>query len=78
MIKAWDESGLSPLPMPLQGVLMDDFITAAEEANRAELINNPAGQIAGMLNRKRPAKDILLSMVREAEDGIERLVAMRG
>jgi nitronate monooxygenase len=78
VIKAWDESGLSPLPMPLQGVLMDDFIAAAEAANRAELINNPAGQIAGMLNRKRPAKDILLSMVREAEDGIERLAAMRG
>lgn len=77
VIQAWDESGLSPLPMPLQGVLMDDFIMAADAANRAELINNPAGQIAGMLNRKRPAREILLSMVREAEAGIERLAAMR-
>jgi len=77
VIKAWEESGLQALPMPLQGVLMDDFIAAAEAADRAELINNPAGQIAGMLNRKRPAKDIMLSMVREAEQGIERLAAMR-
>ena len=77
VIKAWDEFGLKTLPMPLQGVLMDDFIAAADAADRAELINNPAGQIAGMLKRKRPAKDILMSMVREAEEGIERLASMR-
>jgi len=78
VIKAWDETGLKALPMPLQGVLLDDFIAAAEAADRAELINNPAGQISGMLKKKRPAKEILLSMVREAEQGIERLAAMRG
>ena len=77
VIKAWDESGLKALPMPLQGVLMDDFIAAAEAAGRAELINNPAGQIAGMLKTKRPAREILLSMIQEAEQGIERLSAMR-
>jgi len=77
VIKAWDDSGLKALPMPLQGVLMDDIVSAADAAGRAELINNPAGQIAGMLNRKRPAKEILLSMVREAEEGIARLAAMR-
>ena len=50
VIKAWDESGLqSACRCRLQGVLMDDFIAAAEAADRAELINNPAGQIAGML-----------------------------
>lgn len=78
VIKAWDETGLKALPMPLQGVLLDDFIAAAEAADRAELINNPAGQISGMLKKKRPAKEILMSMVREAEQGIERLAAMRG
>jgi NAD(P)H-dependent flavin oxidoreductase YrpB (nitropropane dioxygenase family) len=77
VIKAWDESGLKALPMPLQGVLMDDIVSSADAANRAELINNPAGQIAGMLKRKRPAKEILMSMVHEAEAGIERLAAMR-
>lgn len=77
VIKAWDESGLKALPMPLQGVLMDDIVSSADAADRAELINNPAGQIAGMLKRKRPAKEILMSMVQEAEAGIERLAAMR-
>ena len=77
VIKAWDESGLKALPMPLQGVLMDDFIAAADAASRAELINNPAGQISGMLKGKRPAKDIFMSMVVEAEQVIERLGSMR-
>lgn len=77
VIKAWEETGLKALPMPLQGVLMDDLISAAVEANRADLINNPAGQISGMLTKKRPAKDIVMSMVRGAEESIERLAAMR-
>ena len=78
VIKAWDASGLKALPMPLQGVLLDDLVNAADAAGRADLINNPAGQISGMLTRKRPAKEILMSMVEEAEHGIERLAAMRG
>lgn len=77
VIDAWDKSGLSPLPMPLQGVLMDDFVTAAEAAGRSELINNPAGQIGGMLTRRRPARDILRSMVEEAEGVLDRLESLR-
>jgi len=77
VIKAWDESGLNPLPMPLQGVLMDDFIAAADAANRADLINNPVGQIGGMLKRRRPAREILLSMVEEADAVLDRLGSMR-
>ncbi len=73
VIKAWEESGLKALPMPLQGILMDDFVSAADAANRAELINNPAGQIVGLLKKKRPARDIVLSMVQEAETVMERL-----
>ena len=46
-------------------------------SNRADLINNPAGQISGMLTKKRPAKEIVMSMVRGAEESIERLATMR-
>ena len=73
VIRAWESSGLNPLPMPLQGVLMGDFVAAAEAAGRYDLINNPAGQISGMLKKKRPAREIMLSMVREAEDVLDRL-----
>lgn len=77
VVAAWDASGLSPLPMPLQGVLMDDFVAAAEEAGRAELTNNPVGQIGGMLTRTRPARDILRSMVDDAAAVLDHLASMR-
>ncbi|MBI4246010.1 MAG: nitronate monooxygenase [Candidatus Rokubacteria bacterium] len=77
VIEAWEKSGVSPLPMPLQGVLMDDFVAAAEAAGRHELINNPAGQIGGLLTRKRPAREILLAMVEEAEAVLDRLESTR-
>ena len=77
IITAWEESGLSPLQMPLQGVLMGDFVAAAEAAGRMDLINNPVGQIAGMLKERRPAKDILLRMVGEAEEVLDRLGSLR-
>jgi len=76
VIKAWEESGLAPLPMPLQGVLMDDFVAAAFAAGRDELTNNAAGQIAGMLSKRRPAKDIFRQMVEESEAALDRLEAL--
>lgn len=77
VIQAWESADLKPLPMPLQGVLMDDFIAAADAAGRADLINNPVGQIGGMLKRRRPARDILMSMVHEAEGVLDHLQSVR-
>ena len=59
VLQAWSESGLEPLPTPYQWVLMDDFVNAAEAADRQELVNNPAGQGAGMLRERKPAKRIV-------------------
>lgn len=56
--KAWTDSGLVPLPMPHQTVIMDDFNHAAEAAGRYELIQNPGGQIAGMLSGLRSSAEI--------------------
>jgi len=77
-IDRWENSGLSPLPMPLQGVLMDDFVAAAEMAGRPELINNPAGQAVGLLTRRRPAREIIDTIVREAEEVLGRLASLEG
>ncbi len=63
VIGDWEASGVEPLPMPLQWMLMDDFVAAADAAGRAELINNPCGQVAGMLRRVRPARQIVEEMV---------------
>ena len=67
VIEEWEQSGLKALPMPLQGVLMDDLVAAAEAAGKPELINNPAGQGVGLLHKRRPAREILRDIVEQAE-----------
>jgi nitronate monooxygenase len=63
VIEAWSQSGLAPLPMPYQKILMDDFNEAAAAAGRWDLRSNPGGQIAGMVKARRPAKEIFDELV---------------
>jgi nitronate monooxygenase len=65
VIDRWEQSGLEALPMPLQGVLTGDFAEAARIAGRWDLVNNPAGQVAGRLKKIKPAKQIVEDMVLE-------------
>jgi NAD(P)H-dependent flavin oxidoreductase YrpB (nitropropane dioxygenase family) len=62
VMAAWSDSGLDPLPTPYQWVLMDDFVHAAEAADRQELVNNPAGQGAGMLHQSKLAREIVAEL----------------
>lgn len=71
--EAWDKSGLVPLPMPLQSVLMKPLIDAAVGAGRWELVLNPAGQVAGIITERRPAREILERIVSQAGEVLERL-----
>jgi nitronate monooxygenase len=73
VVDDWAASGLEPLPMPYQGVLMDDFTAAAMAAERWDLVNNPGGQIAGMLTRQRGAGKIVGRMASEAVATIRAL-----
>jgi NAD(P)H-dependent flavin oxidoreductase YrpB (nitropropane dioxygenase family) len=73
--QAWRESGLDPLPMPHQWVLMTDFAHAAEVAGRHDLIGNPAGQVVGMLDAYEPAALIAQRLAAQAVDVIEGLRA---
>ena len=61
--RAWDKSGLDPLPMPYQKILMDDFNQATASAGRWDLHSNPAGQISGMLKERKPARMIFEELV---------------
>jgi nitronate monooxygenase len=64
--RTWADSGLEPLPMPYQTVIMDDFNHAAELAGRYELIQNPGGQIVGLLEERRSAADITRTLAADA------------
>lgn len=71
--KAWEKSGLAPLPMPLQSILMKPLEDAAVAAERWELVVNPAGQAAGTLSERRPAREILKRIASQATEVLERL-----
>ncbi len=71
--EAWSQSGLEALPMPLQGILMEPLYAGARHAGRLDIDAASAGQVSGMLKSRRPARDILLDMVNEAEETIERM-----
>ncbi len=73
--RAWDNSGLQPLTMPLMSIVNEPLSVAAKAAGRIDLLTNSAGQIAGMVSERRSAKDILMSLVEEAEETIGQLQA---
>jgi NAD(P)H-dependent flavin oxidoreductase YrpB (nitropropane dioxygenase family) len=66
LIEAWERQQLSALPMGAQAILIRDLTHSIRKAGREELLMNAAGQTAGMLSKKRPAKEILDEMVAEA------------
>jgi NAD(P)H-dependent flavin oxidoreductase YrpB (nitropropane dioxygenase family) len=68
LIEYWESQKLDALPMGMQGIVSGEIMSAARQANKLELLMNPAGQISGMLHESRPAKDILADMVREAAE----------
>ena len=76
--RAWDNSGLQPLTMPLMSIVNEPLSVAAKAAGRIDLLTNSAGQIAGMVSERRSAKDILMSLVEEAEETIGRMQANIG
>ena len=67
---AWAASGLESLPFPIQRLIQEPLLRAARKAGRWDLVPNLAGQVAGMLSQRRPARQILLEMVDEAADTI--------
>lgn len=66
LIQAWEASGIRALPMGLQGVLTRDLLHSIRTAGRDDLLMNAAGQASGMLQKARPASEILHEMVADA------------
>jgi len=75
LIEAWEEAGVPTLPFPFQAAVIQEVTFAAQKGGRKELGMNPAGQVSGMLNEQRPAREILHQMVEQAAEIIQRLPA---
>jgi len=69
-----------PLPMPVQGALVADAQrriarAAASTPGAGQLANYFVGQVVGRLDRIRPARQVLIDMVTEYADVVERFAA---
>ena len=76
----WDRpDGPGPLPMPLQPMLVGDALArihrvATKEGSGAnQLATYFVGQVVGSMNTVKPARRVVLEMVEEFVDAVERL-----
>ena len=73
IVEAWENSGLTPLPMPLQGILMAKLGSAAEKAGRHDLVFTPSGQASGLIREARPASVIMEHLVTSTVECLDNL-----
>ncbi len=66
LIDYWDRSGISYLPMPLQGFLVWDLYASIAQTDKSEWMAPPAGQGAGMIKEMKSPKEIVDQMVEGA------------
>ena len=62
---------MSYLPMPLQGMLIADLNKGCEGTNMLDYVGNYTDQIAGMLKKIKPAKQVIEEMIEEASEILE-------
>lgn len=75
--QAWDGPD-SPgnLPMPLQQMLYSEYTARARRAGAYDLVGGPVGQIVGRMNKVRYSADVVLEMVEEYAETLERMSAL--
>ena len=76
--EAWNEEGApTPLPMPLQNLLVAEAHNRISAANDPDVISMPIGQIVGRMNEVRPVADVMADLVAEFEATVDRLDTIR-
>jgi NAD(P)H-dependent flavin oxidoreductase YrpB (nitropropane dioxygenase family) len=68
----WDKSGLDPLPFPLQIMISSALLASFIQAGKSDYVTGPAGQISGIIDQIKPARQVLEEMVEEAADILTR------
>ena len=66
--EAWEASGLTALPFPLQIFVSSALFGGFIEAGQDEYIGGFAGQASGMIHEIKPAGEVLMDMVEQAAD----------
>ena len=71
---AWAEPDApSPLPMPLQNLLVADAHNRISASGDPDVISMPIGQIVGRMNDVRPVADVVADLVSEFEEAVASL-----
>lgn len=68
----WENSGLKPLPFPLQAVLSSALQASFFKAGKKEFLSPFSGQISGMIREIKPAAQVVDEMVRQTVDILTR------
>jgi NAD(P)H-dependent flavin oxidoreductase YrpB (nitropropane dioxygenase family) len=73
---AWERPDTpDPLPMPLQYMVSGECVSrgSAYPDKALDVLFNPVGQIVGQMNQVRKARDVVLGLVEEYVEAVERL-----
>jgi NAD(P)H-dependent flavin oxidoreductase YrpB (nitropropane dioxygenase family) len=73
----WEESGLEPLPFPVQTLLASAVVEMFNKAQMKEYMGPFAGQVVGLIKEIKPAAQILEDMVEEAAEILTRKLPER-
>ncbi len=71
---AWNRPGApAPLPMPLQGLAVQQAMEIMKQNRRFDLLGTAAGQVIGRMNKVATTRDVVNQMAMELADTVERL-----
>jgi NAD(P)H-dependent flavin oxidoreductase YrpB (nitropropane dioxygenase family) len=77
--EAWNEEGApTPLPMPLQNLLVAEAHSRMNDHGDPDVISMPVGQIVGRMNEVRSVADVMAELVAGYEEAVARLEKIRG
>jgi NAD(P)H-dependent flavin oxidoreductase YrpB (nitropropane dioxygenase family) len=74
--EAWERSDTpEPLPMPLQYMVSGEAVARAHQYPEKSLsmMFNPVGQVVGQMTSVRRARDVVVGLVEEYVEAVERL-----
>jgi NAD(P)H-dependent flavin oxidoreductase YrpB (nitropropane dioxygenase family) len=76
--QAWAEPDApEPLPMPLQNILVSDAHRRLMRSGQPDVVPMPVGQIVGRMNDVRSVADVIDTLLREADEALDRLGKLR-